>query len=116
VALADLSAANALRMARAVGIDLYVDGDDLVLEAVEPPSDQVIDALSQNKSGIVELLRPDADGWTVEDWKVLFDERAGIAEFEGGLLREDAEATAFAYCVAESRRRRQGGAMEIDDP
>jgi hypothetical protein len=30
-----------------------------------------------------------------------FDERAGIAEFDGGLSRLSAEARAFAFCVAE---------------
>jgi hypothetical protein len=27
------------------------------------------------------LLRRGNDGWSAEDWKVFFDERAGIAEF-----------------------------------
>jgi hypothetical protein len=36
-----------------------------------------------------------------EDWRALFDERAGIAEFDGGLPREQAEARAFTCCVAE---------------
>jgi hypothetical protein len=35
------------------------------------------------------------------DWQVYFDERAGIAEFDGKLPRLDAEARAFACCVAE---------------
>jgi len=36
-----------------------------------------------------------------EDWRALFDERAGGAKFEGGLPRARAEAQAFACCVAE---------------
>ena len=36
-----------------------------------------------------------------EDWRAFFEERAGIAEFEGGLARPQAEVRAFAYCVAE---------------
>jgi hypothetical protein len=36
-----------------------------------------------------------------EDWQVFFDERAAIAEFDGGLPRAQAEARAFAICVAE---------------
>ena len=31
----------------------------------------------------------------------VFDERAGIAEFDGGLPRREAEALAFACCVSE---------------
>ena len=33
-----MSAAEALKVARAAGIELRVDGDDLVLEASAPPS------------------------------------------------------------------------------
>ena len=36
-----------------------------------------------------------------EDWQVFFDERAGIAEFDGGLPRAETEARAFACCMAE---------------
>src|SRR3954468_14916795 len=28
-------------------------------------------------------LRPGDDGWSINDWQVFFDERAGIAEFDG---------------------------------
>ena len=37
--------------------------------------------------------------WTDEDWQALFDERAAIAEFDGGLLRLDAEALARKHCI-----------------
>ena len=48
------------------------------------------------------LVRPDGDGgWSAEDWQVFFDERAGIAEFDGGLPRPEAEVQAFACCVSE---------------
>ena len=40
-------------------------------------------------------------GWSAEDWKVFFDERVAMAEFDGGLPREEAEARAFACCVVE---------------
>jgi hypothetical protein len=41
------------------------------------------------------------DSWVDEDWQAFFDERAGIAEFDGGLTREQAEARAFTCCVIE---------------
>ena len=41
------------------------------------------------------------DGWSGEDWRAFFDERAGIAEFSGGVSRKEAEAHAFACCVVE---------------
>ncbi len=39
--------------------------------------------------------------WDAEDWRAFFDERAGIAEYDGGLPRADAEVRAFACCVGE---------------
>ena len=96
-----MSAAEALKAARAAGIALGIDGDDLVLEASAPPPPAVLDLLSRHKAGIVALLQPGRDGWSAEDWQVFFDERAAIAEFDGGLPRADAEARAFACCVVE---------------
>ena len=61
--------------------------------------------LSRNKAGIVALLCPGGDGWSADDWQVYFDERAGIAEFDGGFPRPKAEAQAFACCVSEWMNR-----------
>jgi hypothetical protein len=63
-------------------------------------------------------------GWTREDWKAFFDERAAIAEFDGKLPRPQAETRAFACCVAEwlNRRRsstrpgRCAGCGEVERP
>jgi hypothetical protein len=96
-----MSAADALRAARAAGIQLRIDGDDLMLEASASPPPAVIDLLSRHKAEVVALLRAAEDGWSAEDWQVFFDERAGIVEFDGGLPRSDAEAQAFACCVVE---------------
>jgi hypothetical protein len=96
-----MTAADALRVARAAGIDIGIDGDDLVLEASSAPPDAVFDTLSRNKEGIIALLRPNGDGWSPEDWQAFFDERAGIAEFDGGQTREAAEARALECCVVE---------------
>ena len=78
-----------------------IDGDDLELEAPAPPPPAVLDLLSRHKADILRLLRPANDGWSPEDWQVFFDERAAIAEFDGGLPRAEAEARAFACCVTE---------------
>lgn len=96
-----MSAMDALQAARAIGVDVVLNGDDLALQASSPPPDAVLEALSRNKAGIVALLRPGDDGWNAEDWQVYFGERAGIAEFDGGLSRGQAEAQAFACCVTE---------------
>ena len=71
-----MTAAEALRTARAAGVEIALDGDDLVLEASSLPPEPVLDALSKNKAGIAALLRPGGDGWSADDWHVLF-RRAG---------------------------------------
>ena len=52
-----MSAADALKAARAAGIRLGIDGDDLVLEASAPPPAAVLDLLSRHKAGVVTLLQ-----------------------------------------------------------
>ncbi len=51
-----MSAAEALKAARAAGVKVGVDGDDLVLEASAPPPEAILDLLSQHKPSIVALL------------------------------------------------------------
>ena len=94
-----MSAAAALKAARDAGIELGIDGDDLLLEAVSEPPTATIEDLSRHKAEIIELLRLNKDGWSAEDWQLFFEERAAIAEFDGGLPRKNAEAQAFECCV-----------------
>jgi hypothetical protein len=96
-----MSVAQALSAARAVGIHLEVDGDDLLLEAPAPPPSAILEVLSQHKAEIVAVLRPGLDGWSADDWQAFFDERAGIMEFDGRLSRTEAEAQALACCIVE---------------
>ena len=96
-----MSAVEALKAARVAGIELAVDGDDLALSAASAPPPGVLDALSRHKAEIIALLRPGRDGWSREDWQVYFDERAGIAKFDGEQLRPEAEARAFECCAVE---------------
>ena len=96
-----MSAGQAMRAARAAGIHLEVEGDDLLLEAPAPPPTAVLDALSRHKAEIVRILHPAKDGWSAEDWQLFFEERAAVAEYDGGLLRVEAEAQAFECCVVK---------------
>ncbi len=96
-----VSAADALRAARAGGNKLGIDGDDLVLEACAPPPTVVLDLLSRHKAEIVWLLLPGRDGWSAQDWQVFFDQRVDICKLDGLLPREQAEARAVAWCLAE---------------
>ena len=42
-----------------------------------------------------------AHQWNAEDWRAFFDERAGIAEFDGGQSRQEAEALAYETAAVE---------------
>jgi hypothetical protein len=106
-----MSAAFALKTARAVGIRVRVDGDDLELEADAPPPPAMLDLLALHKADILKLLRPANDGWSPEDWQVFFDERAAIVEFDGASSRAEAEARAFACCVTEWLNRNPSPSM-----
>jgi hypothetical protein len=63
--------------------------------------------LKKHKSELVSFLRVRSaeqatnSRWATKDWLELYDERAAIAEFDGGLSRERAEKLAFEHCVAE---------------
>jgi hypothetical protein len=96
-----MSALQALKAARDAGIRIGIDGDALRLDADATPPAAVLDLLLRHKAGVVALLRAGSDGWSAEDWRALFEERAAIAEFDGGLPRVSAEVRAFACCIAE---------------
>jgi hypothetical protein len=98
---AAMNAAEALQAARDSGIQVKIDGTDLLLKASAPPPAAVLDLLSRHKAEVVALLRPAKDGWSAEDWGAFFDERAGIIAFDGGLPRAEAEPLAFDCCVME---------------
>ena len=104
-------ALHALQSARALGIRVHIDGNNLALEAREQPPQAVLDLLSHHKADILRLLRPANDGWSAEDWQVFFEERAAIAEFDGGLPRPQAERQAFG---SPNRVDVPSAAVEID--
>jgi len=96
-----MSAAAVLRAARAAGVELAIDGNDLLLDAATMPPASVVDALRRHKAEVVAMLRPGRDGWSAEDWQAFFDERAGIMEFDGRMSRTEPEAQALACCIVE---------------
>ena len=96
-----MSAAEALRAAHAAGVTVMFDGEDLVLEASAEPPQAVLDVLARHKLSILALLRPGQGGWTADDWRARFDERAGFLEHDGGLLRVQAEVQASEQCIVE---------------
>jgi hypothetical protein len=70
-------------------------------KGVQSAIDRWLPEIRHNKAAIITLLQPGEDGWSPQDWRAFFDERAGIAEFDGRLPSAEAEASAYAHCVAE---------------
>ena len=96
-----MSAAQALRAARDAGVAVGVDGDDLILEASAPPPAAILDLLSRNKAEVLALLRATVRDTLVtpatqpgEPWTEREEERAAVAEFDGGAPRAWAEGLA----------------------
>jgi hypothetical protein len=90
-----MNAAQALLDAREAGVFIHVAGTDLRLVASSAPPTSVLNALSIHKPEILNILRETGD------WLVLFDERAGVLEFDGGQPRELAELQAVGGCVLD---------------
>ena len=87
-----MSAAEALKAARAAGIELDTrrrrSGAGGGLGSRRPLCSTCCRATRPRSW---RCCGPADDGWSAEDWQAFFDERAGIAEFDGGLSRLDAE-------------------------
>jgi hypothetical protein len=62
-----MSAVDALKAARAAGVEFVLDGDALALEAAAAPPPAVLDQLARYKTGLMALLRPTGDGWSALD-------------------------------------------------
>lgn len=96
-----MSASEILNSARAAGIVVRLDGDDLLLQAAAPPPTAILHLLSRHKQEIVAMLRSVRDGWTPEKWRVLFNQWVSIADSNSRLPRALAQARGFDSCVAE---------------
>jgi hypothetical protein len=105
-----MSAVEALCMAQENGIRLGIAGADLILDAKQEPAPAVLEALKRHKTEIVALLVADQDECSRKDWLAVFDERAAIAEHDGGQTRAAAEQMAFEHCVVEWLNRQPGSA------
>lgn len=81
-----MNAVEAIREATAVGIQIAIDGNDLLLEAAGPPPMTVIELLSRHKPDIVNLLRS-GDGSLADALAALdagTDEAGHAFQFEAG--------------------------------
>lgn len=92
-----------IALARDAGVRISTEGTQLVLEATTQPPVGILDLITKFKAEILQVLssRRTPHVRSAEDWQALFHERAGIAEFDGGLSRSDAEGAALQNCIAE---------------
>ncbi len=79
-----MSAAAALKLAEAAGIDIIVDGPNLLLEAPATPSPAVVAEIKRNKAAIIELLRPAGSGAAVPaEWIAGLNKLRTVDHFPG---------------------------------
>lgn len=64
-----MSAAGALMNARAAGIHLKAEGDELVWGSSWPPSTQLLENLSLHKQEIILLLHREKRPWNPTEWR-----------------------------------------------
>ncbi len=88
-----IGAAATVTAAVAAGVRMKLDGGRLVLSTTKRPDDLLVEEIRSKTPEIVDYLRGLAS-WTEDDWHALFNERAGIIEFDGGQSRAEAEAQA----------------------
>ncbi len=97
-----------LEEARAAGLTVTRAGDRLHIRgprSAEPIARQLI--ACKNDVLNVLTLAPAPDVMPADlppDWHYLWDERAAIMEFDGGLPRERAEALALSHVLEEMRQ------------
>jgi hypothetical protein len=93
-----VSARAALADLRRRGVELRLDGGDLIVTGADLLSDAEIARLRAMKAELVAALR-EPDARDAEDWRAYFEERTDVAEFYSGLSRAEAEGMAFESCI-----------------
>ena len=98
-----------LRDARAAGLEVLTDGRRLTVRGPRD-AETVAKRLLANKRLVLRALVSQAagsfelqPGVLPADWRVEWEERAAIREYEGGQAREHAEAEAFTEILARMR-------------
>jgi hypothetical protein len=81
-----------------LGVTLSRTGNQIVIDGPEAVlTDALVEKLRTFKSEILQSL----EDWGFADWQAFYDERVGIAEFDGQVSRLEAEGRAYESCVVE---------------
>lgn len=101
-----MSALAIIRRVRDAGGEITLADEAINLKIPASLRDGVVADITVSKDAIKRALKDEVSvPWDIEDYKALFDERAGIVEFDGCQTREKAEAKAFECCVVEWMNR-----------
>ena len=96
------AAASVIQRVRSAGGEITLAADSIKLKVPASLRDEVVAEVKAHKDAIKRALKGETDDpWDADDYRCFYDERAGIAEFDGGLTRGQAEAAAFEAVVAE---------------
>lgn len=100
-----MNVAKLLNDIRTSGIEVTADGEFLSLKAANEPTSKLLQTLKEHKPALLQFLRSETSGWSANEWRDYFAERAAISEFDHGLSRTNAEKNAFDLCVQEWLRQ-----------
>ena len=94
-----------LEQARLAGLTVIVQGDKLIIRGPRRAG-SVAEQLLAHKGEVIDALTVESLTPAVlpSDWHLLWDERAAIREYDGGLPRERAEALALLDVLQQMRR------------
>jgi hypothetical protein len=97
-----MSSRTIIERAAASGVQLTLSSSGRIsVKGRQSDIDLWLPEISQNKNAVLKSLRAVDGRWSAEDWQAFFDERAAIAEFDGGLPRAKAEMSAYDQCVTK---------------
>jgi hypothetical protein len=95
-----MSGRTIIERAAASGVQLALSSSGRIsVKGRQSDIDHWLPEIRTNKDAVLKSLRPGDGRWSAEDWQAFFDERAAIAEFDGGLPRTEAEMSAFQHCI-----------------
>ena len=92
-------------LVRAAGGRVLMVEDRLKVRAPLPLPDELVAELRLHKAEVLAFLQDKKSAWTSGDWRAFYEERAAIAEHDGGLPRAAAEQQALGGCLVEWMRR-----------
>lgn len=95
-------AASIIEMVRASGGEITLADDRIRLKVPASIRDEVVVDIKTHREAVRFALKRETDGiWDAVDYHAFYEERAAIAEYDGGRTRAEAEAIAYECVVVE---------------